>query len=56
MGEDERGSAVTQRPDKWADAVFEPVEGDITTSPEVVKILQEQGVEAAQEWITAHSG
>lgn len=57
MGEDDRGPTVTTKPaDKWADAVFEPVKPDIATSPEVVKILQEQGVEAAQEWIASQQG
>lgn len=39
--------------DRQADLVLEPVEPDISTSPEATKILMEQGVDAWREWVAA---
>lgn len=58
MGEDDRGSRVSGDQtkestfqDRQADLVLEEVEPDVSTSPEAVKILKEQGVDAYRKWL-----
>ncbi len=36
---------------RQADVVLEPVEPDISTSDEAMKILMEQGVDAYRKWL-----